>query len=303
MLDKAEYSAFESTLYSPIVSYRIGFSFVAFSFSTFDTVGWVFWPVKIVSHDLYCVGGRRGRKTLLTECRTRRVDWCPVTDCCYYSIADNIVRCSGGSGRSSPKLPMVRRAGRCIDYLTNGILPLMSRRTLGILGGIAAGRWQRRRRVNMRGCLMWSHSQNGAEIQSFYVSVLLHTPINSVIFQRLTADGYLVDGVCCRLQLQAISGVSHHAVMKWHIACRLLDFVIEELSNSSCTCANKPTQPIGLHVNADNAVERTRKKPIFQLSQVASRSRELSHAYNRFRLIARWQTASFVYGLHNEKLA
>jgi len=68
----------------------------------------------------------------------------------------NIVRCSGGSGRSSPKLPMVRRAGRCIDYLTNGIhvLPLMSRRTLGILGGIAAGRTQRRRRVNMRGCLM-----------------------------------------------------------------------------------------------------------------------------------------------------
>jgi len=36
------------------------FSFVAFSFSTFDTVGWVFWPVKTVSHaviSVYCVGG------------------------------------------------------------------------------------------------------------------------------------------------------------------------------------------------------------------------------------------------------
>ena len=32
-----------------------GFSFVAFYFQYFDTVGWVFWPIKTVSHITYTV--------------------------------------------------------------------------------------------------------------------------------------------------------------------------------------------------------------------------------------------------------
>jgi len=32
-----------------------GFSFVAFFLQYFDTVGWVFWPVKTVSHITYTV--------------------------------------------------------------------------------------------------------------------------------------------------------------------------------------------------------------------------------------------------------
>jgi len=32
-----------------------GFSFVAFFLQYFDTVGWIFWPVKTVSHITYTV--------------------------------------------------------------------------------------------------------------------------------------------------------------------------------------------------------------------------------------------------------